>query len=85
MLERGHEGEARGWLLRAETELLRAETLSGGDPVISEHLGDVYRALGRGPDALARYEDAMARGHRPIEQPELESKLDALRKELSRP
>jgi tetratricopeptide (TPR) repeat protein len=85
LLERGHEGEARGWLLRAETELLRAEKLSGGDPVISEHLGDVYRALGRAPDALARYEDAMARGHRPMEQPELESKLDALRKEMSRP
>ncbi len=85
LLERGHESEARSWLLRAETELLRAESLSGGDPVISEHLGDVYRALGRAPEALARYEDAMARGHRPVEQPDLEKKLEALREEMSRP
>lgn len=85
LLARGHHGAARGWLLRAEAELLRAETLSGGDPVISEHLGDVYHALGRPSEALVRYEDAVRRGRRPGEQPDLETKLEALRQELAGP
>ena len=84
-MKRGLEAEAQGWLLRAESELLRAAELSGGDPVISEHLGDVYRALGRHADALGRYEEAMRQGPRPGEQPELANKLDELRKELAVP
>jgi len=85
LLAHGHRDEALRWLQRAESELLRAEALSGGDPVISEHLGDVYRALGRDREALARYEEAAKRGLRPVEQPQLEQKLEALREGLAQP
>ncbi len=85
LLERGHSEEATQWLLRAEAELKRATVLSGGDPVISEHLGDVYLALGRKRDALEAYELAITQGIRAAEQPDLVEKRDALREALTGP
>ncbi len=82
LLLNGHIEVARTWLDRAEAELLRAQELTGGDPVISEHLGDVCLALGRRDDALAHYEKAVSLGPREGEQPELAAKLERLRAAL---
>jgi predicted negative regulator of RcsB-dependent stress response len=64
-------------------QLERAAQLTGGDPVISEHLGDVHLALGQRALALESYEEAARLEPRPAEQPELAEKLERLRKELS--
>lgn len=84
LLAAGNVTEARLWLGRAAAELERAAKLTGGDPVISEHLGDVHLALGQKKLALDHYEEAMRLDPRPAEQPELERKLEQLRKELRR-
>jgi tetratricopeptide (TPR) repeat protein len=84
LLAAGNVAEARLWLGRAAVELERAAKLTGGDPVISEHLGDVHLALGEKKRALAHYEEAMRLDPRAAEQPELERKLEQLRSELRR-
>ncbi len=84
LLEQGNVQEARLWLDRAVEELERAAKLTGGDPVISEHLGDAHLALGQKRRALERYEEALRLDARHAEQPELERKLERLRQELSR-
>ena len=83
LLESGKLEEAKAWLTRAVDQLERAAQLTGGDPVISEHLGDVHLALGQRTLALESYEEAARLEPRPAEQPELEEKLERLRKELS--
>jgi predicted negative regulator of RcsB-dependent stress response len=50
--------------------------------VISEHLGDVDLFEGKRAEALRRYEESVAKGPRSNEQPELQQKLDRLRREL---
>lgn len=82
LLKAGQEEEARALVERALEELQRAAELTGGDPVISEHLGDAYLLIGRKQEALRRYLEAMEQGPRPEEQPDLESKLERLRGEL---
>jgi Flp pilus assembly protein TadD len=63
---------------RAEEELLRALKLVPDDPVVLEHLGDVLQAQGRGGEAAALFEKAIAKGH---EKPdEVRAKLQRLRK-----
>ncbi len=74
--------EAAGWLEQARAKLEQAEDLTGGDPVISEHLGDVYAALGKKRTALEKYEEAVTQTPRAGEQPELQHKLERLRREL---
>ena len=83
LLASGKVEEAKAWLTRAVDQLERAAQLTGGDPVISEHLGDVHLALGQPTLALENYEEAARLEPRPAEQPELEEKLERLRKELS--
>ena len=83
LLASGKVEEAKAWLTRAVDQLERAAQLTGGDPVISEHLGDVHLALGQPTLALENYEEAARLEPRPAEQPELEKKLERLRKELS--
>ncbi len=83
LLVSGDVKQAQAWLTRAVDQLERADQLTGGDPVISEHLGDVHLALGRKKLALEFYEEAVRLAPRPAEQPELEEKLERLRKELS--
>ncbi len=83
LLATGRLQEARAWLTRAVDQLERADQLTGGDPVISEHLGDVHLALGQQKLALDAYEEAVRQSPRPAEQPELERKLEQLRQELS--
>jgi tetratricopeptide (TPR) repeat protein len=82
LLAEGNVVEARPWLDRAIDELERAAELTGGDPVISEHLGDVYLALGDKERALDYYEEAVGLDPRPDEQPDLHQKLRRLRGEL---
>jgi tetratricopeptide (TPR) repeat protein len=85
LLRAGRVGEARALLERSLRELERARSLTGGDPVISEHLGDVYRLLEQKQRALEHYEEALALEPREQEQPELQRKLEALKRELGRP
>jgi len=79
--ERGQRDAARAWSDRALAQIQRAIELSGGDPVISEHLGDVYLLRGDRERALHAYEEAVALVPRPDEQPRLQEKLKALRGE----
>lgn len=45
----------------ARRHLVRAAELTGGDPVVLEHLGDAFRALGRPAEAVDRYRAALAK------------------------
>lgn len=85
LAERGRVRDARPLLERAIRELERANELTGGDPVISEHMGDVYLSLGLKERALEKYEEALHLDPRQEEQPALEGKHQNLRRELGRP
>jgi Flp pilus assembly protein TadD len=63
----GHILDSLGWVLfqrgdsRHAVELLeQADSLSGPDPTILEHLGDAYRANARPVDAAQAYRRALA-------------------------
>ncbi len=73
---------ARRLLQKALREFERAVELTGGDPVIAEHMGDVYLLLEEKSRALEHYEDAIDREPREEEQPELRRKFERLRREL---
>jgi tetratricopeptide (TPR) repeat protein len=81
----GDAAGAKRWLELARAKLERAHELTGGDPVISEHLGDVYLAQNDKRAALAKYEQALAQSPRAGEQPELAQKTARLRRELGLP
>jgi tetratricopeptide (TPR) repeat protein len=85
LVETGRTRDARELLERAISELERANELTGGDPVISEHMGDVYLSLGLKERALESYEEALTLEPRDDEQPQLREKHDRLRRELGRP
>ncbi len=88
LLESGDPEQAqrgRALLERGIRELERAAELTGGDPVISEHLGDAYRMLDDKKRALRFYEEALGLQPRDGEQPDLREKLEELRRELERP
>jgi tetratricopeptide (TPR) repeat protein len=70
------------FLERARAQLFHAAELTGGDPVISEHLGDVHMALDERRRAYEFYQEAVRLEHRAEEQPELLEKLERLRREL---
>jgi tetratricopeptide (TPR) repeat protein len=82
LMERGHSSEGRALLERSIAELEKAAELTGGDPVISEHLGDAYLLLEDKQRALELYEEALQLGPREQEQPELRGKTESLRREL---
>jgi tetratricopeptide (TPR) repeat protein len=82
LIEDGRRGEARGYIDRALEELERADELTGGDPVVSEHLGDTYLLLDEKQRALDKFEEALRLEPRFGEQPELLQKLESLRREL---
>ena len=67
---------------RALEQLTLADELTGGDPVVSEHLGDVYLMLDQQKKALHFYEQAALQGPRMDEQPDLFPKLYRLRRVL---
>jgi tetratricopeptide (TPR) repeat protein len=74
--------QGRALLQKALRELERASQLTGGDPVVAEHLGDVWLLKGDKRRALEFYEDAIEREPREHEQPELRRKFERLRQEL---
>jgi tetratricopeptide (TPR) repeat protein len=82
LLGAGQTKAGRAALEHAIAELERAAVLTGGDPVISEHLGDAYLLRSERQRALHHYEDAVSSDPRQGEQPHLFEKLERLRKEL---
>jgi tetratricopeptide (TPR) repeat protein len=82
LIERGELAEGRELLERSLLELHKAAEMTGGDPVISEHLGDVYLLLEDKRRALENYEEALTLDPRENEQPELLGKVESLRREL---
>jgi tetratricopeptide (TPR) repeat protein len=82
LLESGHVKDGRAWLRRAIQQLEQAAQLTGGDPVISEHLGDAYLLLPDKKRALERYREAIRLEPREGEQPDLPRKYEELKREL---
>jgi tetratricopeptide (TPR) repeat protein len=82
LFDTGRKEEAKKYLDRALKELLRAQELTGGDPVVSEHLGDTYLLLDQKDRALENYREAVDLTPREGEQPDLLDKLDALQREI---
>jgi len=78
----GRMEDARVLLERAREQLGAAALLTGGDPVVSEHLGDVHVLLDQKERALEFYEEAVKLEPRVEEQPDLMEKLEELRREL---
>jgi tetratricopeptide (TPR) repeat protein len=82
LVEKGRSREAKPLLNTALEELHRAHEMTGGDPVISEHLGDTWLLLDDKEKALEQFEDAVRREPREDEQPKLREKLETLQREL---
>jgi len=82
LMKRGDVTKGRALLEQALSTLQQAAQLSGGDPVISEHLGDVYLLLDDKGKALENYREAVEQDPRDGEQPELQRKLESLEREL---
>ncbi len=82
LMERGSRDAALELLERARDQLRLADDLTGGDPVVSEHLGDVHLLMDDRDAALEYYERAVEQDHREDEQPNLLEKLDRLRLDL---
>jgi len=76
--------EAMKFLDRAQHQLVQAAELTGGDSVVSEHMGDVLLLRGDKEGALEHYEEAVDLELREAEQPMLLEKRDRLRGDLGR-
>ncbi|MCH2170020.1 tetratricopeptide repeat protein [Myxococcota bacterium] len=82
LMESGRPDEAATYLDRALRELELADHLTGGDPVVSEHIGDIHLLRGDRTQALERFQEAVELEPRLGEQPNLLQKLDRLRGEI---
>jgi tetratricopeptide (TPR) repeat protein len=82
LVEAGRAEDAKVYIQRALEELERADDLTGGDPVISEHLGDTYLLLDQRQRALEKFREAVELGPRHGEQPDLAEKFENLRREF---
>lgn len=82
LLEGERRQEGLDLLDRALEQLTLAAELTDGDPVVSEHIGDVYLLLDQQDRALQFYEEAVGQNPREDEQPNLYDKLDRLRRDL---
>ncbi len=74
----------RGDYKAAVRELERATAAGGRDPVIVEHLGDVYLKVGRDVDAERSYRDAVARTEDPEQRRTLEAKIASIHERWGR-
>ncbi len=77
--------EAMRLLDRAHRQLIVAAELTGGDSVVSEHIGDVLLLRGDKRGALERFDEAVDLELRESEQPLLLEKRDRLRVDLGLP
>ena len=59
--------------------MTRADELTGGDPVVSEHIGDAHLLMGDERRALDHFEEAIRLVPRDGEQPDLYEKRERLR------
>lgn len=84
LMDSGDADGGRRLLEQAREKLFIAAELTGGDPVVSEHLGDVYLLLDEKERALEYYKQAVTQEHREDEQPQLIEKLESLQRELGR-
>lgn len=82
--QNGYYTDSLGWVFfmrgdypRAIEELEKAAALTDNDPVILEHLGDAYSAVGRYREALDAYEKSKDIQKKNVE---IESKIDATKK-----
>jgi tetratricopeptide (TPR) repeat protein len=82
LVEQGRLRDAQKHLDEALEHLERADKLTGGDPVVSEHLGDTYLLLDQKRRALERFEEAIRLEPREGEQPNLIHKFENLKREL---
>jgi tetratricopeptide (TPR) repeat protein len=82
LVEGGNLPAARKYIDQAFEALERADDLTGGDPVVSEHIGDIYLLLDEKQRALDKFEEALRMEPRFNEQPDLLEKLENLRREL---
>jgi tetratricopeptide (TPR) repeat protein len=82
LIEEGQPVAAQAFIERALEHLKRAADLTGGDPVVSEHIGDTYLLLDDKANALDRFEEALRLEPRFGEQPDLLRKLENRRREL---
>ena len=82
LVKGGRHADAQEYLERARQKLNLAAELTGGDPVVSEHLGDVHLLMNDKVRALEFYKEAVSFEHREGEQPDLLEKLEGLRQEL---
>jgi predicted negative regulator of RcsB-dependent stress response len=82
LVEGGNLPAARKYIDQALAALERADDLTGGDPVVSEHIGDTYLLLDEKQRALDKFEEALRMEPRFGEQPDLLEKLENLRREL---
>jgi len=85
LMNGGDQAEGRRLLQDALRTLQQAAQLTGGDPVISEHLGDVFLLLDDKEAALESYREAVEQQPRDGEQPELQRKLEDLQREIGAP
>jgi tetratricopeptide (TPR) repeat protein len=83
LMESAQRDEGLRLLELARRQLVLAAELTGGDPVVSEHLGDVYLLMDQPRQALEHYQEALELEPREDEQPDLLDKLDRLQHELS--
>jgi len=84
LLDAGERARGLEYLEKARDQLRLAAELTGGDPVVSEHLGDVHRLLDDKQRALEFYREAVELEYREEEQPDLLEKLERLQDELGR-
>ena len=84
LLADGERAEGVALLEKAAEQLVLAIELTGGDPVVFEHLGDVYWQMGRPGQALKRYEEALELRPQGAGQPELQEKIDRVREDAGR-
>jgi tetratricopeptide (TPR) repeat protein len=82
LLEESRKEEALRLLERAHRRLIQAAEMTGGNSVISEHLGDVLLLRGEPRRALERFNEAVGLEPSEIEQPYLFEKRDRLRLDL---
>ena len=78
-LAEGQRARGVALLEKAAEQLVLAIAVTGGDPVVFEHLGDVYREMGRPGQALERYQEALELRPQGADQPELQKKINGVR------